>query len=428
MFATLVGLATNADSYYSTLDQKAKDAQQAALDAQQAAADAAQKIRDTLMQGANSAFSALQRSISAQQAATSAAYNASTASLNDMLSTASTKISDLTGVSNELSSALKALRGDSDDAVHMLRSQAQATLQHALATAKAGGSLAGLDGLSDALDVVGNNNSDLYSSLEDFNRDQGRTANIVAQLNLLNGKQLTNAEKTVKALQDQLDQAKKAYDAQMAQYEAQLSAGQAQLDALNGVDTSVQSVAAAIQQMNASVVAVLSSLPRTGAGSASANTPQNNANIVDTIYQTVLGRHAEAQGLADWSAVLQSGQYTYDQIVALIAAAGKANGESVKIPGYAAGGAFSGGMRLVGENGPELEVTGPSRIYDAPTTAAMLKGGSDESMVAELRALRTELAIIKANTQASAVNGSKLVRLVDRVTDGGNAMLTKELA
>jgi hypothetical protein len=429
MFATLVGLAKNADSYYSTLDQKAKEAQQTALDAQQAASDAAQKIRDALIQGANDAFSALQRSISAQQKATTDAYNARTASLNDMLGTANTKVSDLTEVSGELSTALKALRGNSDSAVKMLRSQAQATLQSALATAKAGGSLAGFEGLSDALDTVGRNNTDLYSSLEAFNRDQGRTANVVAQLDLVNGKQLTSAEKSVKALQDQLDQAKKSYDAQMAQFDSQLAFAQAQLDALNGVDTSVQSVAAAVAQMNSSVIAALAALPRTGAGSAIANTPQNNLNIIDSIYQAVLGRHAEASGLADWAAVLQSGQYNYDEIVGLIAAAGKANGETVKIPGYASGGVFGGGMRLVGENGPELEVTGPSRIYDARTTAGMLNGGtSSANVVVELRALRAELETIKANTEAGAVNGSKLVRMVDRVTDGGNAMLTKELS
>jgi len=28
-------------------------------------------------------------------------------------------------------------------------------------------------------------------------------------------------------------------------------------------------------------------------------------------------------------------------------------------PGYASGGLFSGGLRIVGEQGPELELTGP---------------------------------------------------------------------
>nr|GFB40764.1 hypothetical protein [Tanacetum cinerariifolium] len=269
MFATMMGLAANADAYYTQIDKQAQAAVEAANQAAEAAASAwsnyyglftsdAQKAADTLastsaaneaaqaalkavndalMKGATDGYSALQRAIGAQQKATTDAYNASTASLNDMLSTVNTNISDLTGISNDLGSALKALRGNSDDAAKMLRNQAQATLRSALAVAQAGGSLAGFSGLSDALNTVSTNNTDLYSSLEDFNRDQGRTANVVSQLEALNGKQLTNAEKSAKALQDQLDQAKKAYDAQMAQYDAQLAFGQSQLDALNGVDT-----------------------------------------------------------------------------------------------------------------------------------------------------------------------------------------------
>jgi hypothetical protein len=46
------------------------------------------------------------------------------------------------------------------------------------------------------------------------------------------------------------------------------------------------------------------------------------------------------------------------------------------IRGYATGGVFGGGLRIVGENGPELEATGPSRIYNASQTRDMLGGGS----------------------------------------------------
>ena len=34
----------------------------------------------------------------------------------------------------------------------------------------------------------------------------------------------------------------------------------------------------------------------------------------------------------------------------------------ISIPGFASGGTHAGGLRIVGENGPELEMTGPSRI------------------------------------------------------------------
>jgi hypothetical protein len=43
--------------------------------------------------------------------------------------------------------------------------------------------------------------------------------------------------------------------------------------------------------------------------------------------------------------------------------------------GFASGGDFGGGLRLVGEQGPELEVTGPSRIFNANQTKQILSGG-----------------------------------------------------
>ncbi|WP_341959168.1 phage tail tape measure protein [Pseudomonas sp. RC10] len=384
MFATLVGLATNADSYYSTLDQKSKDAQQAAI-------DAAQKITDSLMKGASDAYSALQRSIASQQKTTTDAYNARVASLNDMLGTANTSVSDLTGVSNDLGSALKALRGDSEDAIAMLRSQAQATLQNALATAKAGGSLANFPGLDDALDTVSNNNTDLYSSLEEFNRDQGRTANVVAELNALNGKQLTTAEKTVKTLQDQLDQAKKAYDAEMAQYDAQLAYGQSQLDALNGVDNSILDVTAAINAMNAAVVAALGGLPSKGAGSGSSNTPGNNSTLVDTLYQQLFGRTPDAGENKYWADRLSSGNLPYSEIAANMlkyaSEADKARAAALasgKVPAFANGGDFGGGIRLVGERGPEIELTGASRIISNRDAAKALASSGSQSDSGEL--------------------------------------------
>ncbi len=45
---------------------------------------------------------------------------------------------------------------------------------------------------------------------------------------------------------------------------------------------------------------------------------------------------------------------------------------SLGIPGFAAGGDHRGGLRIVGENGPELEFTGPSRIMDAELTRSIL--------------------------------------------------------
>ncbi len=419
MYDTLMSVAGAAGTVFDALEATAKAAAKAAA--------------DLLNQGVTSSFSALQRAISAQQKAAQETYNATTASLNDMASTASSNISDLTSVGNDLSSALKALRGDSDEAVKMLQAQARATLQNALATARSGGSLSGFTGLSDALDTVSSNNTDLYGSLEDFNRDQGRTANVVAELNALNGKQLTTAEKSLKGLEDQIDLAKDAYDLQMSQYDSDLAFAQAQLDALNGTDNSVKSVVDAIKAMNASVVAALGAI----SFPAASNTPQNNGSIVDTLYQSVLGRSAndttDAAGKAGWAAALQNGSLSYADAAKSIAEAALAFSsvgytgdvsqgtidsskaaaqkylDSLKVPGFATGGDFGGGLRLVGENGPELEVTGPSRIFNANQTASMLRGSGDSgATAAEIREFRREMES----------NATYMARLTKVVADG----------
>lgn len=408
MYLTLIGAAGAAAQAYDILEAKALQASQAA---QQAAAD----VANDLFSSVSSAFGAVQRAVNAQKTALTDAYNAQTALLSDMSQTAQKNVSDLAAAGGSLSRALKALRGDSADAVKVLRAQALATLSSALATVQAGKSLAGVPGLDDALEVLSQNSMDAYSSLEAYSRDQGRTANIVSQLEAVNGKQLSAAEKTVNSLQTRVEQAKKAYDLQISQYDAQLTLAQAQIDALNGVDNSVISVAAAVNGLSQAVAAALSVADD---GAARQNTYDNNAAIVKAVYRTVLGRDAEAKGLADWAGALTGGLVTYDELMASIAQQGRLNGENVLVPGFASGGMFSGGLRLVGERGPELEVTGPSRIYNANQTAAMLSGGQGDVTAAEVRGLRAELKsalfAIAKYTQKAAKNTDLLPQKLEQ--------------
>ena len=360
MFATLMQLSGQAAQYYSILEQQA--AQANAL----------------LIGSVNTAYAALQRSIAAQQR-----------DIQSSASKAAGNMSALTGIGNSLDAALKKLRGTSDDTVRSLRAQAVMTLNSALVQARSGQSLAGVEGLQDALDTASQMDTALYGSLADFEREQGRTANLIAELEKVNGKQLTAEEQMLEQ-----------YEKQMQRLDAQLAFAQAQLDALNGIDNSVMGVAAAIAAMNASVVAALGALPK---GAAQANTPQNNGAIVSTLYNDLFGRTASAEEVAYWSGRLGSGNLEYSDIAANMKQwASAADKEAMKqrgIPGFAAGGFHSGGLRLVGENGPELEVTGPSRIYNASQTAAMLGGaGSTE----ELRALRSEVAGLRSALGAIA--------------------------
>lgn len=96
------------------------------------------------------------------------------------------------------------------------------------------------------------------------------------------------------------------------------------------------------------------------------------------------------------------------------------------VAAFASGGIHAGGLRIVGERGPELEVTGPSRIYSASQTRALLSGaGSDNSAtVAELRELRRELSELRTEARATATNTSKLARHAFRAEVDGQLIRT----
>jgi hypothetical protein len=128
-------------------------------------------------------------------------------------------------------------------------------------------------------------------------------------------------------------------------------------------------------------------------------------------------------------AALEKGALTADQLIVQAINAGKdttrdglravvaaLTGQTV--PAFAAGGMHTGGARLVGEYGPELEVTGPARIYSAGQTARMLSGGDDSAMLQELRALRAEVASQRQEMQVLqaqiVVNTGKTARQLDR--------------
>ena len=94
---------------------------------------------------------------------------------------------------------------------------------------------------------------------------------------------------------------------------------------------------------------------------------------------------------------------------------------------FAAGGLHAGGIRLVGENGPELEVTGPARYLSASATAAALSGAGNAALVEEIRALRAQVQELQANTAATAVTSAKAARTLDRVTQGTDTLMTQQV-
>jgi len=94
---------------------------------------------------------------------------------------------------------------------------------------------------------------------------------------------------------------------------------------------------------------------------------------------------------------------------ALIAAGGT--------PTFAYGGTHAGGLRLVGERGPELEVTGPARIYSPERLVDMIRSGGSSSAMPEdeIRGLRADIRALQQALSAAILQaGSASAETVRR--------------
>ncbi|MHC9235020.1 hypothetical protein ACX9MO_05185 [Pseudooceanicola sp. 502str34] len=87
------------------------------------------------------------------------------------------------------------------------------------------------------------------------------------------------------------------------------------------------------------------------------------------------------------------------------------------VPAYAAGGFHAGGLRIVGENGPELEAVGAARYYSAPQTRNLLNGDSQlqHELLAELRAFRDEQRQLGLGSNRNTTKLRKLAEKADQL-------------
>jgi hypothetical protein len=83
-------------------------------------------------------------------------------------------------------------------------------------------------------------------------------------------------------------------------------------------------------------------------------------------------------------------------------------GRNENIPGFAIGGMHPGGWRVVGEQGPELEYTGASKIFSNAQSRNMLDTSALEQ---QIKSLHTD---IKAAQFQIARNTGKSAKLLDR--------------
>ena len=100
---------------------------------------------------------------------------------------------------------------------------------------------------------------------------------------------------------------------------------------------------------------------------------------------------------------------------------GLASTYGLTIPAFAGGGNYSGGMALVGEQGPELiNFNQGGYVHNAGQTNSML-GGSDE-LISEIRRLNQKVDQLEAAAISTAISNSKIHKILERVTPNGTTV------
>ena len=103
-------------------------------------------------------------------------------------------------------------------------------------------------------------------------------------------------------------------------------------------------------------------------------------------------------------------------------------GVSVAIPAFASGGTYNGGLALVGEDGAEvINFNKPGTVHTAAETKAMMNGGGSE-VVGELKQLRGEVIMLRAEVRADVVHNAKTAKILDRVASDGRSFLVTTAA
>ena len=370
----------------------------------------------------NRASSVLTKAVEAERTGVTNRYNAALKSSQSALDGLTKSAQRLTSITALLKNAIPDIPGQEGAS----RIAGQATLSAALAAARAGGVLPDEDTLRTALDAVAKPSEQLFSTFLDYQRDFIRTANDISNLSDIADWQKRKADLSVTTAQMALEQDRMAYEAELTRLDGILSGAQAQIDAVNGTTLAVMSIADALNALAAALG--VAGAAKTAAGAANptpglyqkflgrapdkageafynneiasgratsrdvaisiASSPEFaavNPTLTD-LYGAILGRAPDAPGLAYWQAALNGGMSISD--IAANFVRDKEYSDLAAVRGYASGGDHPGGLRIVGERGPELEWTGPSRIYSNAQSGAML---DNSAVVAEIKQMRMEL-------------------------------------
>jgi len=421
-------------------DYAQKSAETAAEAAKTAADEAVKALEESRKKAKEAAYANFEAAIQREQA-----Y------WQDVASASQEAISSLSSALSTLKSNARDLYGSLDATQQMLAAQGMVYIEDALSGVRGGRKLTDYAGLTDAIGAArGGINSGRYATQFEKERDALILAGQLTELAEKGDAQLSVEERQLKASQEQLER----LDKTLTYWRDLLDGNKAQIDATLSVEQAIKALEALLFPENP---------PTSGGGSGPGKTPTPDwgggggggfqpANSGK--YKTptailsggaVIYDYADADyskrldglsstfhkydGTGDFAGLANEFKgaggtakdlaYLYGFTEADVLAALDRNG----IPRFEAGGMFAGGLRMVGERGPELEVTGPARYWSSAQTQALLSGAGGnarleslvEQLVAENRQMRAQMAALERNTAGMPHMADQF----DTVADGG---------
>lgn len=401
-----------------------------------------------LKENANAALGRLGEAVEAEKKRLTDQYNADVNALRaetqarveaarQRQEAANQELSAIRSVFQTLDAASKSSRLETEAGLAARRKQAQSVLASALEQAKGGGSLAAVPGLNEALSDVAKPSELLFSSFADYARDQIRTSNTIGELKDRAGVQVDKAQAAVDAIKATITAIEKSGEEQLRAMEVRhqemlkkqdqiLLTAQQQLAAANGEQAVAKSLAEAAKGFATAIEALKALQPKPANPTTPPDSkPSSPEAQIEALYQGLLGRKSDEGGFKFWLTAYQNG-VGIDQIAKDFVN----SAEYKRIHGYAVGGDHMGGWRIVGENGPELEATGPARIYSASQTRSLLHSGSDElaEMMEDLRSefsmLRKAMEEMATSNKRGEANMKDLLLIWRRITRDKDAVRT----
>ena len=406
--------------------------------------------------------------------------------LTEQLNTAKESVKTLQKIFDTLDKGIKDLRNEVDQTKQMQADEARRVIDVANLT----GVLPDADRLSEAVSALTTSVKDgLYATAYDKSRAFLTLANDLETLKNTTEPQLTSAEQTVvnlekqiEQLDDLLEQARKQIDelrgidaslygidegitlvdaalqqlqtAAQAEEQAriqidalnqQLEMYQKQLDVLNGIDTSVKSVEDAIRDLQAAIANAGGGNNGSGGGSnpgtgGGGGTQSEAEKLVSSAYSSI-GRtgfgseinQVDRAGFDYWVKYVETnGSSGFSEVFMKSIldflknnpndAYSKYIGKYLNLPGFAVGTNYVPKDMIANIHKGEMII--PKRFN--PATSGLQQDNSE--LVDELKALRAEVAMLRAEARATAVNTSKTARILDDVTQGGDTLKTEVAA